>query len=227
MSVQRCDCVDGRCGHEYADECVLPLRDYGSALEALNAELEAECKKLRRKMRERDEEHAAEIERWQGLYDMATGNDDAIAVLSAKLEAAETRAKEAEKNYRWMVERAADEKLDGYRELGARAAEAERQRDEALALLAEVSRALADGDTLLAAAIAERHTQECVLAAHPEPAAATGAVERDNAPACPRCGHSLQYHGAWYGECGVQGCDCPSYEPERAATDEEPGEGRS
>jgi len=199
VSVQRCDCVDGRCGHEYADECVLPLRDYGSALEALNAELEAECKKLRRKMRERDEEHAAEIERWQGLYDMATGNDDAIAVLSAKLEAAETRAKEAEKNYRWMVERAADEKLDGYRELGARAAEAERQRDEALAQVARLRWAVREyADTSLLDDAEEgrcdcdAETEQCefcglreaLLAAHPEPA-------------------------------------------EQAATDEEPGEGRS
>jgi DNA repair exonuclease SbcCD ATPase subunit len=39
------------------------------------------------------------------------------------------RAEKAEKNYRFMVERAADEKLDGYRELGQRAADAENQRD--------------------------------------------------------------------------------------------------
>lgn len=37
---------------------------------------------------------------------------------------------EARANYRFMVERAADSKLDGYRELGQRAAEAENQRDE-------------------------------------------------------------------------------------------------
>lgn len=44
---------------------------------------------------------------------------------------------EAQKNYQFMVDRAADEKLDGYRELGRRAAEAEnalgqvrRERDE-------------------------------------------------------------------------------------------------
>jgi len=39
----------------------------------------------------------------------------------------------AEANYRFMVERAADEKLDGYRELGARAAAAENERDAAIA----------------------------------------------------------------------------------------------
>jgi hypothetical protein len=40
---------------------------------------------------------------------------------------------EARANYRFMVERAADQKLDGYRELGARAAAAEQERDEARA----------------------------------------------------------------------------------------------
>lgn len=44
----------------------------------------------------------------------------------------------AQANYRFMVERAADEKLDGYRELGARAAAAENERDEALAELARM-----------------------------------------------------------------------------------------
>jgi len=39
---------------------------------------------------------------------------------------------EAQRNYQWMVEHSADERLDGYRELGARAAAAEAERDEAL-----------------------------------------------------------------------------------------------
>jgi predicted RNase H-like HicB family nuclease len=38
---------------------------------------------------------------------------------------------EARANYQFMVDRAADEKLDGYRELAARAAKAEQERDEA------------------------------------------------------------------------------------------------
>lgn len=42
----------------------------------------------------------------------------------------ERRAEQAEANYRFMVERVADERLDGYRELGARAAKAENERDE-------------------------------------------------------------------------------------------------
>lgn len=37
---------------------------------------------------------------------------------------------EARKNYQFMVDRAADEHLDGYRELGAKAAQAEEERDE-------------------------------------------------------------------------------------------------
>ena len=41
------------------------------------------------------------------------------------------RAEKAEANYRFMVERAADEKLDGYRELGARAAAAEERAEKA------------------------------------------------------------------------------------------------
>ena len=43
------------------------------------------------------------------------------------------RAWIAEENYRWMVEHAADQRLDGYRELGDRAACAENARDAALA----------------------------------------------------------------------------------------------
>jgi hypothetical protein len=40
------------------------------------------------------------------------------------------RADKAEANYRWMVERAADQRLDGYRELGAKCAALEAERDE-------------------------------------------------------------------------------------------------
>lgn len=45
---------------------------------------------------------------------------------------------EAQANYRWMVERACDTKLDGYRELGQRAADAENALDVALAMLKEL-----------------------------------------------------------------------------------------
>ena len=45
---------------------------------------------------------------------------------------------EAQANYRWMVEHAADQRLDGYRELGQRAAVAETERDEARAEIARL-----------------------------------------------------------------------------------------
>lgn len=44
---------------------------------------------------------------------------------------------EARANYAFMVERACNEKLDGYRELGAKCAELERERDEARKQLRE------------------------------------------------------------------------------------------
>lgn len=53
------------------------------------------------------------------------------------------RADEAEKNYRFMVERAADQKLDGYRELGARAAAAENGRDDLVRRLAAADERIA------------------------------------------------------------------------------------
>lgn len=59
-----------------------------------------------------------------------------IADLRAQLEQAKAERDEARRNYQWMVERAADQKLDGYRELGARAANAENALDEAEATIA-------------------------------------------------------------------------------------------
>ena len=66
---------------------------------------------------------------------------DTLADVSRKcIATAERERDEARANYAFMVERAADQKLDGYRELGARAAaaeeraeRAERERDEARA----------------------------------------------------------------------------------------------
>lgn len=55
---------------------------------------------------------------------------------SAELAAERERAEKAEANYRFMVERAADQRLDGYRELGQRAAYAENDRDSLRAELA-------------------------------------------------------------------------------------------
>ena len=51
--------------------------------------------------------------------------------LAASVVALHARAEQAEANYRWMVERAADQRLDGYRELGARCAALEAERDAA------------------------------------------------------------------------------------------------
>jgi chromosome segregation ATPase len=51
--------------------------------------------------------------------------------LRARVAELEQRAEKAEANYRFMVERAADEKLDGYRELGQRAASAEARAERA------------------------------------------------------------------------------------------------
>lgn len=50
---------------------------------------------------------------------------------------------EARRNYQFMVARAADEKLDGYRELGERAAKAENERD---AVIARAETILGDRD---------------------------------------------------------------------------------
>jgi len=57
---------------------------------------------------------------------------DAVELVDLRAEVARltARAEKAEANYAFMVERAANEKLDGYRELGARAAAAENERDE-------------------------------------------------------------------------------------------------
>jgi hypothetical protein len=52
-----------------------------------------------------------------------------VETLRAERDAERARAELAEANYAFMVERAANEKLDGYRELGARAAAAEADRD--------------------------------------------------------------------------------------------------
>ena len=55
-----------------------------------------------------------------------------------RLYALRARAEKAEADYRFMVERAADQKLDGYRELGARAASAEERAEKAEAELARL-----------------------------------------------------------------------------------------
>ena len=140
---------------------------------------------------ERDAEWQDEVERWQGLYDMSTGNDDAIATLHARLEAAEARAHDAEQAAARIASERACEMVERRK--------AERQRDEALAQVARLRWAVREyADTSLLDDAEEgrcdcdAETEQCefcglreaLLAAHPEPA-------------------------------------------EQAATDEEPGEGRS
>lgn len=73
-----------------------------------------------------------EYDRWrdrQGQYNA----EAVVAVINAapRLLAMAKRTAEAERNYRFMVERAADEKLDGYRELGSKCADLERRLSEA------------------------------------------------------------------------------------------------
>lgn len=54
---------------------------------------------------------------------------DEVALLRAQVAALTAERDQAQANYRFMVESAADQRLDGYRELGARAAAAENERD--------------------------------------------------------------------------------------------------
>jgi len=55
----------------------------------------------------------------------------AVRDLVSRAEKAERERDKARANYAFMVERAADQKLDGYRELGARAAAAEERAEKA------------------------------------------------------------------------------------------------
>ena len=54
-----------------------------------------------------------------------------IKNLRADVSTERTLREKAEANYAFMVKRAADQSLDGYRELGARCAQLEAERDEA------------------------------------------------------------------------------------------------
>jgi len=54
-----------------------------------------------------------------------------INLLKHELEKTKEERDQAQKNYYWMVENAASNKLDGYRELGAKCAALETERDEA------------------------------------------------------------------------------------------------
>jgi len=98
-------------------------------------------RELERRVREL-EAHELEVARIVGIYYATDGAAESPGPRDAVLDAIaalKSRAEEAEDNYRFMVERACDEKLDGYRELGARAAEAENNSDDLRAQLASVT----------------------------------------------------------------------------------------
>jgi hypothetical protein len=66
----------------------------------------------------------------------------AVLNMRAELAAERARAEKAEANYAFMVERAADQHLGGYRELGARAASAENEADRLRNRLRETAQIL-------------------------------------------------------------------------------------
>lgn len=67
---------------------------------------------------------------------------DENARLDIECDKLRDRSEKAEANYAFMVKRAMDEKLDGYRELGARAANAESEADRLRARLRETAQVL-------------------------------------------------------------------------------------
>ena len=75
-----------------------------------------------------------------GQQNKGAAHHDRIAVERVEAEAVVTLTAERDRardDYRWMVEHAADQKLDGYRELGARVAAAETRVERTEAQLAE------------------------------------------------------------------------------------------
>jgi len=97
------------------------------------ARLEEEVARLRRLLPPQTERGA-----WPGEGSWAVFAEKVVAERDALRE----RAEKAEANYAFMVERAANQHLDGYRELGARAAAAENEADRLRARLREVAQVL-------------------------------------------------------------------------------------
>ena len=144
--------------------------------------------------RERDAARA-EREALRRHYDEAGPEHNLLALLDlyderrAEVERLTAERDEARANYAFMVERAADQKLDGYRELGAKAAAAEeraeraererdaykrakdenddrftRERDEARERYARIVEALGvehTGDTIVHVRVAKRLREDC------------------------------------------------------------------
>lgn len=91
-------------------------------------------------------------------------------------------------NYQFMVERAAYEKLDGYRELGARAAQAENERDLALKAAADARLAFEALEERIQAI-----SEEAILAQ----VASELCDKVDEAMVSRRSGDDLGEHAAW------------------------------
>ncbi len=145
------------------------------------ADQEREIERLRARIaeveRERDnaEAQAADWQRTANEFDQAQT-------------AAERERDEARRNYQFMVDRAADQKLDGYRELGARAAAAEERACSADRRLGEVEGALAEARTALVS-YGCRHRTVCAD------------------EACRAAGHEHESYGEDGWSCGEE-CPC-------------------
>lgn len=100
-----------------------------------------------------------------GTYLGSTDVEAALRQLTIERDEARKERDDFKAKYEFMVERAANEKLDGYRELGQRAADAENARDKALAERDEACeeletlRALIEGETW-AGAVVKRERDE-------------------------------------------------------------------
>jgi uncharacterized coiled-coil protein SlyX len=95
------------------------------------------------------------------LYELAMAQLDRITALKAELQAERKRAEKAEANYRFMVERVADEKLDGYRELGQMVADREAEIDR---LKAECHELVSELEYLLTSLLCpdEKRARTCI-----------------------------------------------------------------
>lgn len=135
------------------------------------------------------------------INDLRARLDDATDQWIAQVEQQRTRAERAEANYQFMVDRACNEKLDGYRELGAESLanleRAERAEADAVRLRAVLRRAgqrlkasLSEGDLLQEqlAAVGDLHAEECVRRREAEHRAERAEVRGvDLVMRCPGC----------------------------------------
>ena len=93
---------------------------------------ERRAEKAERFIATADSEWKVRAEKAERERDEWKARHDTLADVSRKcIATAERERDEARANYAFMVERAADQKLDGYRELGARAAAAEERAERA------------------------------------------------------------------------------------------------